>query len=317
MALGYSKYHLEEDRIGEGTYGWVSKYHNIETGQLVAIKTPKHLHWLSDKPPNYVTIFTRREIVTMNKVTHPNVMGSVEVFIPDDGLPRIVMPFMDGSLVMVFKDKNLHLTEPDIKCLSKQLFKGLEALHEQLFMHRDLSPQNVLICFQTGQLCISDFGMTREMGLQPMTAKVTTLWYRAPELLFGARKYFSAVDIWSAGCLFAEMFSRKAIFQGNCELSVLNKIFQKMGSPSETNWRDALSMPDFLRFFDYERSPIERWLRGISDYGRIFVDEILVLDPQKRPGAGDLLKKDFFTKKPKATKRLRLSGKLRHESPST
>ncbi len=296
----FSNYKLEEYRIGEGTYGWVSRYHNTVTGQLVAIKTAKPLTW---SKPGETSIFTRREIVIMKEVTHPNVMGFVEVLLVD-GVPKIVMPFMDGDLSKVIHDKGLILGESDIKCLSKQLFSGLEALHNKSFMHRDLSARNVLICFQTGQLCIGDFGMSRSMTLQPMTAQVGTRCYRAPELLFGAVRYFSAVDIWSAGVLVAEMFSRKAIFAEDCELATLNKIFERMGSPSETNWPEALRLPDYLRFFNYERLPIQSWLEGISSAcAADFVDVILVLDPQKRPYADVLLKTKFFTERPKATKR--------------
>merc|ERR1719440_896430 len=143
------------------------------------------------------------------------------------------------------------LTEAHVKCLSSQLLEGLAALHGAYFLHRDVTPTNVLLNFSSGIAKLTDFGMARAISHRerPLTPMCTTLWYRAPELLYGAKFYGPSVDIWSAGCIVAELFLRKALFQGRGE-------FEKRGTPTEDSWQDASALPNFFEFSHHPQVPL-------------------------------------------------------------
>ena len=117
-------------------------------------------------------------------------------------------------------------------------------------MHRDLKPQNLLVD-NNGVIKLADFGLARAFGLpiKTNTHEVVTLWYRAPEILLGQKQYSTPVDTWSVGCIFAEMAQRKALFTGDSEIDQIFKIFQVMGTPNETHWKDALKLSDFKATF--------------------------------------------------------------------
>merc|ERR1719507_1337455 len=157
---------------------------------------------------------------------------------------------MDGDLVKIIKEKGMILGEPHVKCLARQVLQGLAALHAQWFVHRDLAPTNILLNYSTGVARIADFGFARTVGHRdrPMTPMCTTLWYRAPELLYGAKYYGQAVDVWSVGCVIAEMFLRRPLFPGRGEFDMLNKIFDKTGTPTEEVWQDVSALPSFVEF---------------------------------------------------------------------
>merc|ERR1719240_2333082 len=125
------------------------------------------------------------------------------------------------------------LTESHVKCLSKQILCGLATLHGHLFVHRDVTPGNILLNYSSGIARITDFGVSRTVGHgdRPMTPGCTTLRYRAPELLYGPRYYGMSVDIWSLGCIFAELILREPFFQGTGEFDMLNKIFESAARP--------------------------------------------------------------------------------------
>merc|ERR550532_390726 len=119
---------------------------------------------------------------------------------------------------------------------SQELLSGIHGCHVRLIIHRDLKPQNILIGKDGLKIC--DFGLARNFSLpiKPYTHDVITLWYRAPELLLGAEKYGPEVDIWSAGCIIAEMASGYPTFPGDSEIGTIFKIMKFVGSPTEETW---------------------------------------------------------------------------------
>merc|ERR1712166_660790 len=108
-----------------------------------------------------------------------------------------------------------------------QLLRGVAFCHDRRVLHRDLKPQNLLIN-KEGELKLADFGLARAFGIpvRSYTHEVVTLWYRAPDVLLGSRKYSTPVDIWSVGCIFAEMANGRPLVAGTSEADQLQRIFK-------------------------------------------------------------------------------------------
>lgn len=282
-----------ESKIGEGTYGKVHKARDVKTGQIVAIKKSKLSP--SEVEVGGISYTVLREIKLMQAVRHPNVMGCLDVF-ADGGSVHIVMEFMDGDLRKILEDRRMTLSEAHIKCLSSQLLTGLSALHGRFFLHRDVAPGNILLSFRSGIAKLTDFGFARTVGHRerPLTPMCTTLWYRAPELLYGAKFYGQGVDIWGAGCIMGELFLRKALFQGRGQFDMLGQIFEKRGTPTEDSWRDVTSLPNFVEFSHHPQVPLSSILPTASVYAQTVIGELLSLDPKQRPSALDALQREFF-----------------------
>jgi len=289
-----SQYERIESNIGEGAYGKIHKAKDVKTGKLVAIKKAKVC--AADRDVGGIGFTALREIKLMQAVRHPNVMGCLDVF-ADGGVVHLVMDFMDGDLKKVVEDTSYNITEAHVKCLSRQLLEGLAALYNLWFAHRDVAPTNILLNFVTGIAKLSDFGFARTLGHtdRPLTAMCTTLWYRAPELLYGAKYYGMSVDIWSAGCVVAELFLRRAVFQGRSEFDMLTKVFEKRGTPTEEVWRDVSALPTFVAFSHHPEVPMATVIPTATPCAHSFIDALLKLDPKKRPSAAEALQHEFFT----------------------
>ncbi|KFO69354.1 Cyclin-dependent kinase 2, partial [Cuculus canorus] len=152
---------------------------------------------------------------------------------------------------------------PLIKSYLFQLLQGLAFCHAHRVLHRDLKPQNLLINAD-GAIKLADFGLARAFGMPgamgSLVVQVVTLWYRAPEILLGCKYYSTAVDIWSLGCIFAEMITRRALFPGDSEIDQLFRIFRTLGTPDEAAWPGVTSMPDYKPSFP-------KWAR--QDFGKV------------------------------------------------
>ena len=149
-----------------------------------------------------------------------------------------------------------HLVSCFLSCLRFQLLKGLSYCHSRNILHRDLKPQNLLIN-RTGELKLADFGLARAFGIpvRCYSAEVVTLWYRPPDVLFGAKLYTTSIDMWSAGCIFAELANAgRPLFPGSDVDDQLKRIFKLLGTPSEENWPGMTQLPDFKPFPMYQPS---------------------------------------------------------------
>lgn len=137
-----------------------------------------------------------------------------------------------------------------VKKFTLQLIQGVHYCHSHRIIHRDLKPQNLLIN-KEGNLKLADFGLARAFGvpLRNYTHEIVTLWYRAPEVLLGSRHYSTGVDMWSVGCIFAEMALRKPLFPGDSEIDEIFKIFRTLGTPSEAVWPGVTQLPDYKATF--------------------------------------------------------------------
>ena len=119
--------------------------------------------------------------------------------------------------------------------MSWQILNGVDFLHSHRIVHRDLKPQNLLVT-REGNIKLTDFGLARIYDFYTLlTSVVVTLWYRSPEVLLGL-PYATAVDLWACGCIIAELYLRRPLFEGRYETDQLDKIFAVIGTPSEERW---------------------------------------------------------------------------------
>jgi negative regulator of the PHO system len=179
-----------------------------------------------------------REISLMKELKHENILKLYDVVHTENKL-RLVFEYMDGDLKKYMNTQGNRgaLNTPSIKSFMHQLLRGIEFCHTNRIMHRDLKPQNLLINIK-GQLKLADFGLARAFGIpiKDFSNEVVTLWYRAPDILLGSRTYNTSIDIWSAGCIMAEMATGRPLFPGTTSEDQLVRIFSIMGTPSERTW---------------------------------------------------------------------------------
>jgi len=211
------------ENIGSGTYGVVYKGINKETNEVIAIKKIK-----IDLESEGVPSTALREISILRELKHPNIVELKDVVCTDKKL-YLLFEFLDIDLrkyLECFNDDEV--LEPNvIKSFLFQILEGVAYCHSKKIIHRDLKPQNLLLN-QSGRIKIADFGLARgfSIPIRPYTKEVLTLWYRAPEILLGSVDYSTPVDIWSVGCIFAELCLKRPIFQGDYEMDQLLKIFK-------------------------------------------------------------------------------------------
>ncbi|XP_050371179.1 probable serine/threonine-protein kinase At1g54610 [Argentina anserina] len=285
------------DKIGQGTYSNVYRARDLDQKKIVALKKVR----FDNSEPESVR-FMAREILILRKLDHENVIK----------LEGLVTSRMSCSLYLVFEymehdlaglalHPGLKFTEAQVKCYMQQLLCGLDHCHSRGVLHRDIKGSNLLID-NSGMLKIADFGLASIFDphqYQPLTSRVVTLWYRPPELLLGATYYGTAVDLWSTGCILAELYAGKPIMPGRTEVEQLHKIFKLCGSPSEDYWRKS-KLPHATIF-----KPQQPYRRCVAETFKDFpvpalalMDTLLSIDPADRGSASSALKSEFFTTKP-------------------
>ncbi|ERN20499.1 hypothetical protein AMTRI_Chr01g112000 [Amborella trichopoda] len=285
------------DKIGQGTYSNVYKARDLENGKIVALKKVR----FDNLEPESVR-FMAREIHILRRLDHPNVIKLEGLVTSRMSCSLyLVFEYMEHDLAGLASTPGLKFTEPQVKCYMQQLLSGLDHCHSRGVLHRDIKGSNLLID-NSGTLKIADFGLATFFSLdqrQPLTSRVVTLWYRPPELLLGATEYGVAVDLWSTGCILAELFACKPILPGRTEVEQLHKIFKLCGSPSEEYWRKS-KLPHATIFKPqqpYRRSVLETF-KDFPPPALGLMDVLLAIDPADRGTAAFALKSEFFTTKP-------------------
>ncbi|XP_021899743.1 cyclin-dependent kinase G-2 isoform X2 [Carica papaya] len=228
------------NKIDEGTYGVVYRARDKKTGEIVALKKVK-----MEKEREGFPLTSLREINILLSFHHPSIVDVKEVVVGSN-LDSIfmVMEYMEHDLKGLMETMKQPFSQSEVKCLMLQLLEGVKYLHDNWVLHRDLKTSNLLLN-NRGELKICDFGLARQYGspLKPYTHLVVTLWYRAPELLLGAKQYSTAIDMWSLGCIMAELLSKEPLFNGKTEFDQLDKIFRTLGTPNETIWPGFSKLP--------------------------------------------------------------------------
>ena len=198
----------------------------------------------------------------------------------------------------------------------KQILLGVYECHKNWVLHRDMKPSNLLLT-KDGVLRLADFGLAKVFGSpdRKYSPQSVTRWYRPPELLYGAEAYGPSVDIWSCGCILAEMMLRRAYFPGENELDQLAKIFAALGTPTEDQWPGMRSLPMFVEFEEFAGTPFKTLFTAVSDEAIDLLSKMLVYDPAKRISAAEALNHPWFTTgvKPTPIDQLPLPTKLTGE----
>nr|XP_023907660.1 protein IMPAIRED IN BABA-INDUCED STERILITY 1-like isoform X2 [Quercus suber]POF16824.1 putative serine/threonine-protein kinase [Quercus suber] len=210
---------------------------------------------------------------------------------------------MEHDITGLLSCPDIKFSESQIKCYMKQLLSGLDHCHSRGVMHRDIKGSNLLVNNE-GILKVADFGLANFSSSghrQPLTSRVVTLWYRPPELLLGSTDYGASVDLWSVGCVFAELLLGKPILQGRTEVEQLHKIFKLCGSPPDEYWKRT-KLPHATLF--KPQQPYDSCLREtFKDLPKTTIsllETLLSVEPYKRGTASSALASEYFTTKPYA-----------------
>jgi len=286
---------------GKGTYGTVYKCKDNQNGTIYALKK-------MNLPPEEegISSTTIREIALLKELQHVNIIKLLDVF-HIERKQFLVFEYANQDLKKVMDGLSGNLDSSAVKSYLYQLLKGVSYIHKFKILHRDLKPQNLLVN-QEGVLKIADFGLARGYGIpvKNYTHEVVTLWYRPPDVLLGNKSYLTTVDIWSIGCIFAEMVTGKPLFSGLSESNQLSKIFSIRGTPNETRWPEAFKLPEWNseNFQQYSEENLGTHVPKLDQDGLDLLNSMLQLNPDKRISANDALSHAYFSDLQKSTKDL-------------
>lgn len=286
--------------IDGGGFSSVYKAESISLRRPFAIKvlTPD-----SRSANPYLSAY--REIQTLSVANHPNVVKLHEV-VQSGNTIYLVMEFVPFNLSHVVK--NSALPESLAKGFMLMLLRGLAHIHELGIVHRDIKPHNLLLS-SSGTLKLCDTGLCRLIpesvpgGAEEThhwTLHVGTHYYRAPELLFGDHCYTKAIDMWAAGCVFAELLNGEPLFPGESDFELLGRISALLGAPTEEKWPGISQLPDFGKILFKERPPVDiratfpSWSEDAVD----LFEKMVVYEPAKRISARDALHHRWFNTEP-------------------
>ncbi|CAH0473843.1 unnamed protein product [Peronospora belbahrii] len=294
------------EEIGRGTYGTVYLGYHTTSHRRVAIK--KIFGPLNAGQQEADILATCRGATYIVQL--------LEVIECHEKL-YLVLEYMDSDLETLISatESVPTLDVAQVKAYLKMLLLGVHELHSRGILHRDLKPNNLLLSKTQHCAKITDFGMavaiekesdekdanTDAASVNTKTKRsvqVVTRAYRAPEIFFGEESYGFEVDMWSVGCIFAEMLLRRPLADGSSDIDQLSKIFAVLGSPLENGWNEAAQLPFYLRFKNTNPKPLTEQFSMLSAAGVDLLSQMLKLDPKQRISARKALEHEFFSESP-------------------
>ena len=298
-----------DKKLGEGTYAIVYLGHlRADPSKKVAIKKIKVIADYRDG----LTMDAIREVKYLQELSHPNVIALHSVFSSKNQNLNLVLEFLPlGDLEQLIRDiDGVRYGAADVKTWMGMLGRAVWFCHESFILHRDIKPNNLLLAAD-GEVKLADFGLARSFSdpYAAMTHQVITRWYRPPELLFGARHYSGAVDVWSMGVVFAELILRTPFLPGNTDVHQLDLICQAVGTPTEANWSGVSKLPDYVGLGVLAALPVQgkEYYNGLfGSAGPLGVELLmstLSLDPRKRPTARQVLEHGWWKAEPHPTRK--------------
>lgn len=280
-------------RLGEGISSVVFKALDRQRNEHVALKTIE-----LENEEEGVPSTALREIAILNRLHHANIIGLRDVVHHDKKLV-IALEYVQWNLRQ-FADQ-FELRASSIRNIMRQLFDAISYCHDNNVVHRDLKPHNILIG-QDEQIKLADFGLSRELGIyvRTCTSEVVTLWYRSPDVLCGNQHYGKSVDVWSLGCILAELASPEIQppFSGSDPADTLRKIFELLGSPTPDNWEQAESFENYAKLTaglkHYEPESLEDKYPKLNASGLELLLQCWIYDHTRRITAEDAMKHSYW-----------------------
>ncbi|KAG1663541.1 hypothetical protein FOA52_003169 [Chlamydomonas sp. UWO 241] len=278
--------------LGRGAFGEVVLARVVETGAVVAIKRIHIRKSTADGLPDNVL----REVRALQVLDHPNIVQLIDVFAQGHSI-RLVQEYCFSDLQRLTAGATDVLPEGFIKGVMQQVLRGVASCHATGIMHRDLKPSNILVT-RGGWVKLADFGLARPIdpSERPQyTHTVATRWYRAPELLYGARRYGPGVDVWAVGMVAAELIGLSPLVPGENDIDQLSKMISLLGD-IEPRWPGVSEMPDYgkVMFPSSEGRPLAQLLPAASPHALDLVAKLLRYDPERRLTAVQALQHPLF-----------------------
>ncbi|KAL4457820.1 hypothetical protein ABPG75_012685 [Micractinium tetrahymenae] len=281
--------------LGVGTFGKVLMATHKETGEVVAIKKIQ----VGEKGEG-VNVTALREVKLLRELRSPYLVRLLEVLPQKKGI-NLVMEYCASDLEHIIKDRSCLLSAGDIKAYMQMILRALDFCHSHWVVHRDIKPNNFLVT-ASGELKLADFGLARMYGSpdRRYTNQVFARWYRPPELLYGSTCYGPGVDIWAAGCIFAELLLRRPWFVGDSDVEVLTKIFMALGTPTDESWGGLRAMPAFMEFQPTPAPGLRKIFPAsiASDDALDLLSRMMSFDASRRITAADALQHRYFRTDP-------------------
>ncbi|XP_043289405.1 cyclin-dependent kinase 1 [Venturia canescens] len=283
---------IKIEKIGEGTYGVVYKGRHKKTGEIVAMKKIR-----LESDDEGIPSTAIREISLLKELKHPNIVGLSDVLMEESRL-YLIFEYLTMDLKKYMDSLGSgKLMEPaTVKSYLYQITRAVLFCHMRRVLHRDLKPQNLLID-KRGGIKVADFGLGRAFGIpvRVYTHEVVTLWYRAPEILLGSNRYSCAIDVWSIGCIFAEMATKKPLFQGDSEIDQLFRIFRVLRTPTDEIWPGVTQLSDYKATFpNWTSNNLANQVKTLDKDGLDLLQGMLIYNPEKRISARVALQHPYF-----------------------
>eukprot|EP01064_Diplonema_japonicum_P003195 TRINITY_DN12095_c0_g1_i1.p1 TRINITY_DN12095_c0_g1~~TRINITY_DN12095_c0_g1_i1.p1 ORF type:complete len:299 (+),score=43.29 TRINITY_DN12095_c0_g1_i1:80-976(+) len=297
--MSSAKY-TKSDKVGEGTYGVVYRAKDKVTGEIVALKRMR-----LEVEDEGIPCSALREILLLKELKHTNIVRLLDVAHSEKKL-TLVFEFLEKDLKMYLDAHKGDIPVREVTSFLKQLLRSIEYCHSRSVLHRDLKPQNLLIGADK-TLKLADFGLGRSFGIpvKKYSHEVVTLWYRSPDTLLGSINYGTGVDLWSIGCIFAELASGKALLLGKTDHDQLVSIFKFIGTPTKEEWPGMHAFPksaqmlkdDLLKPYKSEAKTVlqkECFAQKLGPTGSDLLLKFLQPDPVNRISATEALQHKYL-----------------------
>lgn len=292
------------DVIGDGTYGIVYKAINLSTQEFVAIKKMKNDY------ENYTDIIKLKEISLNLKIDHPNIIKILEIIHDkEEKKLYIVFEYVETNLLDFIIDhykSNKMIDEKLIRNIINQILQGLYYLHVNGIIHRDIKPENILFDYKNLIVKIADFGLAKQLFYSKNekldlknvnnTDYVATRWYRAPEIILKSKRYTFNSDIFSLGCVFAELLTQQPLFPGNNEVDQIQKYCEKLVVPDIQEWPEfyILSNKLSIKLASNKQNKLNEILFRGTNLALNLIEKMININPNKRYGAIQCLQHPYF-----------------------